>query len=331
MPMRFLFLRPQHIVRPASLWMRRIVWRSTGFGGLNGLAAMVNEGHAGFTWGTTDAEGTEVDEMRKTIEWVKNHKPHTAVILILVIAGIAVSIAAASGAFAPQDKPLKGDAGQRVLDQSEQNTEKVLEETEPEETQQQDDPDAETETAVPSPPAQSGNVGNGNTNTGTHAGNSGGNSGANTGNSGGNTSTNGGSAGGNSGNASQPTHTHTWVDHTATKQVWVSNMVTVPDYETKTIYGARFYIPNGDGSYIAKGPTYWFEDGFTIDDLKEIIKNALKNADENGLYNGVYYGNYQNVTKTEQVQVGSHQEDQGHYETQTYVDYQYCVVCGQHK
>ena len=29
----------------------------------------------------------------------------------------------------------------------------------------------------------------------------------------------------------------------------------------------------------------------------------MKNADENGLYNGVYYGNYQNVTKTEKVEV----------------------------
>lgn len=54
-------------------------------------------------------------------------------------------------------------------------------------------------------------------------------------------------------------------------------------------------------------------------------KDAMKNADENGLYNGVYYFNYQNITKTVQVQVGSHQEDHGHYET--YVDYEYCD-CG---
>ena len=223
------------------------------------------------------------------------------------------------------DETLKGDAGQGVLDKLEQSVGKdsnASDETEQEATDadKEASPDSEPATPAPSQSAQSGNTGNGNTNTST-----------NTGNNGGNTSTSGGNSGGNSGNASQPTHTHTWVDHTATKQVWVSNMVTVPDYETETIYGARFYIPNGDGSYIAKGPTYWFEDGFTIDDLKEIIVNAMKNADENGLYNGVYYGNYQNVTKTEQVQVGSHQEDQGHYETQTYVDYQYCSVCGQRK
>lgn len=131
--------------------------------------------------------------------------------------------------------------------------------------------------------------------------------------------------------ASKSAHTHRWADHTAKKQVWVSKMVTVDDYETKTIYGARFYIPTGEGSFIAKGPTYWFENGFTQEDLKTVIYNALKNADSDGLYNGVYYGNYQNVTKTEQVKTGSHQEDQGHYVTQTYVDYQYCTVCGQKK
>lgn len=131
--------------------------------------------------------------------------------------------------------------------------------------------------------------------------------------------------------SSKSSHTHKWADHTAQKQVWVSNMVTVDDYETKTIYGARFYTPSGNGSMIANGPTYWFENGFTHADLKNIIANALRNADSNGLYNGVYYGNYQNVSKTERVKTGSHQEDQGHYENQTYVDYQYCTVCGEKK
>lgn len=131
--------------------------------------------------------------------------------------------------------------------------------------------------------------------------------------------------------SSKSSHTHKWADHTAQKQVWVSNMVTVEDYETKTIYGARFYTPSGNGSMIANGPTYWFENGFTHADLKNIIANALRNADSNGLYNGVYYGNYQNVSKTERVKTGSHQEDQGYYENQTYVDYQYCTVCGEKK
>ena len=114
-------------------------------------------------------------------------------------------------------------------------------------------------------------------------------SGSNTGNS------NSGNAGG-SDKPSTPAHQHSWTQHTA--QRWVSNMVTVPDYETQTVYGARFYVPSGTpGQYIAKGPEYWFENGFTRDDLNAIIVNALRNADENGLYNGVDYSSYQNIEK----------------------------------
>ena len=42
--------------------------------------------------------------------------------------------------------------------------------------------------------------------------------------------------------------------------------------------------------------------------------------------------NYTNVPQYtwQTVQVGSHEEDQGWYETQTYVDYQYCD-CGARK
>lgn len=124
------------------------------------------------------------------------------------------------------------------------------------------------------------------------------------------------------------THVHNFKAHEAKR--WVENIVTVDDYETTTIYGAQFYTFNGydeEGrpSYISNGPTYWFEDGFTIDDLQEIIKEGLLNMDENGLYNGVYYGNYVNRSKTEKKKVGSHKEDQGHYET--YIDYWECS-CG---
>lgn len=141
-----------------------------------------------------------------------------------------------------------------------------------------------------------------------------------------------GSAGGSAA-SSKPAHQHTWADHTATKEVWVSKMVTVDDYETQTIYGAQFYTyggvdESGNIFYHGDGPIYWFEDGFTQEDLKAIIYEGIKNADENGLYNGVYYGNYVNVSKQEKVKVGSHQEDQGHYETETYVDYRYCTGCG---
>ena len=108
-------------------------------------------------------------------------------------------------------------------------------------------------------------------------------------------------------------------------------MVTVTDYETQTIRGAKFYTYNGTNelgqpTYIANGATYWLEDGFTQDDLKNIISEGMKNADENGLYNGVYYGNYQNVKK--EVPAVTHTEKQN--VTETYTDYYYCS-CGARK
>ena len=212
-----------------------------------------------------------------------------------------------SGAFTQQDKTkdaiengdetLKGDAGTGILDKLYGNVNanpNVSDET------KENASKADEGVDVDGKPADKPSGGNANA------------SGSNTGNSGG------------SDKPSTPAHQHSWKQHTAQK--WVSNMVTVPDYETQKVYGARFYVPTGTpGQYIAKGPEYWFENGFTRDDLNAIIYNAMKNADENGLYNGVDYSSYQNIEKTVQVQVGSHQEDHGHYET--YVDYEYCD-CG---
>ena len=81
-----------------------------------------------------------------------------------------------------------------------------------------------------------------------------------------------------------------------------------------------------DGTTIANSPTYWFENGFTTEDLKEIIRVGIKNADENGLYNGVDYRNYQNVKK--EVPAVTHTEKQN--VTETYTDYYYCS-CGARK
>ena len=99
-------------------------------------------------------------------------------------------------------------------------------------------------------------------------------------------------------------------------------MVTVPDFETRTIYGAQLYTQHSDGQWYSDGAVYWFENGFTSSDLAAIIKEKMKTEG--------YIGNYVNRTKTEQVQVGSHQEDQGWYEMESYVDYQYCD-CGARK
>ena len=114
-------------------------------------------------------------------------------------------------------------------------------------------------------------------------------------------------------------HSHAWRDHTATKQVWVPNVVTVPDYETRTIHGGQLYTKQPDGTWLSNGATYWFYTDADREAFKALIVDMVRNEG--------YIGNYVNRTKTERVQTGSHQEDQGHYETQTYVDYQYCS-CG---
>lgn len=116
--------------------------------------------------------------------------------------------------------------------------------------------------------------------------------------------------------SSKPAHTHQWKDHFA--QRWVSNWVTVEDTPAQTIEGAQLYTEQPDGTWVSNGETYWFENGFTHDDFKVILKNKIKNEG--------YIGNYVNRTKT--VPAVTHEEDQGYYEK--YVDYQYCD-CGAEK
>ena len=118
-----------------------------------------------------------------------------------------------------------------------------------------------------------------------------------------------GSTGGGADEPSQPAHVHQWKDHTATREVWVENLVEVPDYEIQQI---------------PVGTTYIFAyDGYTTSDI-----NAAKEHAKELLRAGVP-DNYrmETIYEEQQVQVGSHQEDQGWYETETYVDYQYCD-CG---
>ncbi len=100
-----------------------------------------------------------------------------------------------------------------------------------------------------------------------------------------------------------PVHTHSWADHTVTTQEWVSNIVTVPDYETQTTY---VWVCNC---------------GAVIDDSAyetHATNHVLAGEPDNG----------HGETRTTQVQVGSHTEDQGHYESKTTVDYRYCTGCG---
>ncbi len=100
-----------------------------------------------------------------------------------------------------------------------------------------------------------------------------------------------------------PVHTHSWADHTVTTQEWISNIVTVPDYETQTTY-------------------VWVCNCGAVMDLSAQDAHAIAHLDAGEADNG------HEESRSTQVQVGSHTEDQGHYENKTTVDYRYCTGCG---
>lgn len=102
---------------------------------------------------------------------------------------------------------------------------------------------------------------------------------------------------------SAPVHTHSWADHTVTTQEWIANIVTVPDYETQT---TGVWVCNC-GAELAYGSH-----------SAHVENHVLNDEPANG----------HTETRTTQVQVGSHTEDQGHYENKTTVDYRYCTGCG---
>lgn len=381
--------------------------------------------------------------MGKAIEWVKNHKPHTAAIVIVVVAVIAVSIAVASGAFTQQDKTttdeqktvdvtlnvtadngwdenstpaiahiegndvdfyhavtpdaegnkgtstvalaegdytvsfvspvnsdgsafdiydtgapvditvdadaetapavdcpmtqipadqvtdemlqdiidqtkdavengdetLKGDAGTGILDKLEGNVAQnpnASDETKQEATDADKEVDVNKEPAQTTPPATTDN-----SNTGSQSSNTGNQSTSTGSSNSGSTSTgNSGNSGSSSSQPSQPAHTHTWVNHTATRQVWVSNWVDVPDYGTQQV---------------AVGEKYVFSyDGYTTTDINDAKAHSVALLKQ-GLPENF---SIQTVYETQKVQTGSHKEDHGSYKTETYVDYVYCSSCG---
>ena len=206
------------------------------------------------------------------------------------------------------DVTLKGDTGTGILDKLDGNVAKnpnASDKTKQEATDADKDVDVNDKPAQTTPSAK--NDGNkADSNAGSQSSNNG--------------SSNSGSA---SSKPSKPAHTHTWVNHTATRQVWVSNWVDVPDYETKTIYGGQLYTEQPDGTWLSNGETYWFYTDADFEAFKNLIVEKMKTEG--------YCGNYVNRTKTEKVQVGSHKEDHGSYSTETYVDYVYCTSCGAHQ
>lgn len=206
------------------------------------------------------------------------------------------------------DETLKGDAGTGILDKLDGNVAKnpnASDKTKQEATDAEKEVDVNKEPAQTTPSAKTDNAKTDN-NAGSQSSNNG--------------SSNSGSA---SSKPSKPAHTHTWVNHTATRQVWVSNWVDVPDYETKTIYGGQLYTEQPDGTWLSNGETYWFYTDADFEAFKNLIVEKMKTEG--------YCGNYVNRTKTEKVQVGSHKEDHGSYSTENYVDYVYCTSCGAHQ
>lgn len=199
------------------------------------------------------------------------------------------------------DETLKGDAGTGILDKLDGNVAKnpnASDKTKQEATDADKDVDVNDKPAQTTPSAKNDNNAKADSNAGSQSSSNG--------------SSNSGSASSKPSQSSQPSkpaHTHNWVNHTATRQVWVSNWVDVPDYGTQQV---------------VVGNTYIFSDGYSTTDI-----NAAKAHGRELAMAGKDCG-YQTrpVYETQQVQTGSHKEDRGSYTTETYVDYVYCSSCG---
>ena len=119
---------------------------------------------------------------------------------------------------------------------------------------------------------------------------------------------------------SKPAHQHTWVDHTATKQV-PRTVHHDAVYETVTIPAVTKWQRRCEGC------GQWFD---SLDDLAYHAFTSPVNAEcgctaDSGVREVVI-----TPAHTEQKLVKD-AWDETVYDTQTYVDYQYCSGCGQHK
>lgn len=203
------------------------------------------------------------------------------------------------------DETLKGDAGTGILDKLDGNVAKnpnASDKTKQEATDADKDVDVNDKPAQTTPSAKNDGAKADNGNAGSQSSNTGS---SNSGNSGSTSS-----KPSQSSQPSKPAHTHTWVNHTATRNVWVSNWVDVPDYGTQQV---------------AVGTKYIFAyDGYTTTDSNDAKWHSV------ALIKQGVPDNYRTETiyETKQVQTGSHKEDHGSYTTETYVDYVYCSSCG---
>ena len=112
--------------------------------------------------------------------------------------------------------------------------------------------------------------------------------------------------------APTPTHTHNWKEHTVTEQVWVPNIVVVDDYEERV-------VGRTDDEFVC-------DCGFKTTNRDTIADHIKSNVIAGNDGHGGFFI-YEGHNIVEEVKVGSHEEDRGHNETQTYVDYYYCD-CG---
>lgn len=200
------------------------------------------------------------------------------------------------------DETLKGDAGTGILDKLDGNVAKnpnASDKTKQEATDADKDVDVNDKPAQTTPSAK--NDGNkADSNAGSQPSNAGS---SNAGNS-------ASSKPSQSSQPSKPAHTHTWVNHTATRQVWVSNWVDVPDYGTQQVQtGTRWVFP---------------EDGYTTTDINDVKAHMVALIKQGHVGNHYTEPIYENQT----VQTGSHKEDHGTWQTESYVDYVYCSSCG---
>ncbi len=204
------------------------------------------------------------------------------------------------------DETLKGDAGTGILDKLDGNVAKnpnASDKTKQEATDADKDVDVNDKPAQTTPSAKNDNNAKADSNAGSQPSNAG------SSNSGSNNAGNS-SKPSQSSQPSKPAHTHTWVNHTATRNVWVSNWVDVPDYGTQQVQtGYRFVFS---------------EDGYTTSDINDVEAHSV------ALIKQGYIGNYHTeaIYETQTVQTGSHKEDHGTWQTETYVDYVYCSSCG---
>ena len=202
------------------------------------------------------------------------------------------------------DETLKGDAGTDILDKLEGNVAQnpnASDETKQEATDADKEVDVNDKPAQTTPSAKNDNNNKADNNAGSQPSNNGS---SNSGNSG-----SASSKPSQSSQPSKPAHTHTWVNHTATRNVWVSNWVDVPDYGTQQV---------------VVGNTYIFADGYSTTDIsaaKAHAKELILAGKDSGYQTTPVY-------ETQTVQTGSHKEDHGSYKTETYVDYVYCSSCG---